>query len=331
MTQIYDINVNFKRFFLYLYSMKVIKLKESDIVNAIKNVINEAENTNKCEYINWRNGDGVNKPKITVQQSENGVIATYIGPETGFCIQHSKGSTDDTLHQLAGVVSVTVAPLLKILYSRGKFVKPSLKDIDMQKDNNFFKISVPFVSTTEDKAITNFNERGGWGHKALGPITEFMGTIEGNPKKYGLIEKKTKVASGGESADITEHWVSFRDLETYPIKTKKEERPQPPMNQQTATSNVPQESEDIFKIIELSENASTSVKLVSPLRKGKYFEFLLGNKIYGCTWKNSINEPFSDDNMRLFLSNKGGLTAYIKTSDGDTIPLRANGINCVQR
>jgi hypothetical protein len=313
--------------------MKVIKIKELDLVNAIENVLNEQQSGNKCEYKNWTNGDGINKPKITVQQSENGVIGTYIGPETGFCIQHSKGSTKDTLHQLAGVVSVTVSPLLKTLYNQGKFVRPSLKDISMLKDDNFFKISIPFMSTTEDNAITNFNERGGWGHDAAQPIAAFMGTIEGNPKKYGLIEKETKTASGGNSANIIEHWVSFRDFETFPIKTQpKTEFPKPPQKPESPAQQpapVQSQTQDIASLVELSENASTSVRLKSPLSVGKYFEFYLQDKTYGCTWKNTINEPYEDDKMRLQLSNRGGqFTVFLVTGDGEKIKMRADGINC---
>lgn len=170
-----------------------------------------------CEYGNWQNGDGINKPKITVTESENGVVASYQGPETGFCIQHSKGSKSDSIHQLAGVVRVIVSTYLKKLYSQGVYVKPNLKGINMIKRNNFFKIEIPFEKTTEDKAITNFNERGGWGHSGADTLRSFLSTIENNPQ-YGMIDKITKVASGGDSPDITENWVSFRDLKTYPIK-----------------------------------------------------------------------------------------------------------------
>lgn len=312
----------FKRFFLYLYIMKVIKLKESDLVGAIKNVLNEQGTTTRCDYKNWQNGDGKSKPKITLTQGATGVNATYQGPETGFCIQHSKGSTGDSIHQLAGVVSVTVSPLLKQLYGQGVFVKPDLKKIQMIKRDNFFQIYIPFIQTTEDKAITNFNERGGWGHDGANSLTQFIQTI--NNPQYGLIEKETKVASGGSSPDITENWVSFRDLNVYPIKTKQTTQQSAP-KQQTQT----QGGQDIASIIELSENASTSLRLKSPLAAGKYFEFMIQNDTFGCTWRNTINAPYSDDNMRLQVSNKGGkLTLIIVTGDGKKVEMRADGTSC---
>ena len=317
--------------------MKIIKLKESDLVNAIKNALNEQETGVKCEYKNWKNGDGINKPKITIQQSKNGVIGTYIGPETGFCIQHSKGSTKDSIHQLAGVVSVTVAPLLKTLYGQGNFVKPSLKDISMQKDDNFFQISIPFISTTEDKAITNFNERGGWGHDAAKPIADFMVTIEGNPKKYGLIEKETKTASGGKSPNITEHWVSFRDLGVYPIKTQPTK--QNAQNQQQPVASKPAEVQGLsfLQLLEkvydykMEGDTATAFNIVSPLTAGR-IGFKLSKGTYSCTWGLKPDEPYFDDNMKFQLVQRGGkITTTIVTGDGDKIPIDPkyfNGMSC---
>jgi hypothetical protein len=175
------------------------------------------EQSSGCQFENYQNGDGVKKPKISVSKSPSGVELVYEGPETGFCIQHSKGSTGDSIHQLAGVTRVVVSKYLKELYANGDYVYPDLKNITMVKNNRYFKINVPFVKTTEDKAITNFNERGGWGHDGISSLNDFKSSIS-DKNKYGLVSVVTKVASGGNSPDITEHWVSFRDLSTYPIK-----------------------------------------------------------------------------------------------------------------
>jgi|694.fasta_scaffold00011_296 hypothetical protein len=183
-------------------------------------VINEQSSTG-CNYSDYQNGDGIKKPKITVTKSPTGVDLTYEGPETGFCIQHSKGSTGDSIHQLAGVTRVIVSQYLKELYKQGTFVYPDLKNIGMTKKDKFFSINVPFVKTTESKAITNFNERGGWGHTGNDSFNDFLSTIS-DTTKYGLVTKETKVASGGNSPDITENWVSFRDLEKFPIMTSTE-------------------------------------------------------------------------------------------------------------
>jgi len=189
------------------------------------------EQSQGCNYKNWQNGDGIKRPKITESKSPDGVTLTYQGPETGFCIQHKNGSTTDSLHQLAGAVRVVVSEYLKELYAQGSYVRPDLKNIVMNKSDNYFEIRIPFIQTTEDKAITNFNERGGWGHDGSGPLKDYLSTIQ-NPK-YGLIDMVRKTASGGKSNDIIENWVSFRDLETYPIKSKS---PQSTLDQKSTPS-----------------------------------------------------------------------------------------------
>jgi hypothetical protein len=187
------------------------------------------------------------------------------------------------------------------------------------------------MSTTEDKAITNFNERGGWGHDGSNALSSYLSTIEGNQKKYGLIEKVTKVASGGKTADITEHWVSFRDLGVFPIKTKTEENPQPPMKQQEpAQKQTPQQQgQDIGTLIGLNENDTVNLRILSPLPAGRYIELYDGEKRYGCTWKNNNPEPYEDSKMFLQLSKSGGkLRAIIVTGEGDMIEMRTDGMNC---
>ena len=78
-------------------------------------------------------------------------------------------------------------------------------------------ISIPLIKTTEDKAITNMNERGGMGHE--GDLTE-IGNIENDPNNK-LVEK-VKVKAG----DITETFICFRHITDYPIKTKSNQQQQ---------------------------------------------------------------------------------------------------------
>ena len=199
-------------------------------------LIKEQEVT-PCHYSDWVNGDGIKKPKVTITPSVAGVTGVYKGPESGFCINHLSGNTGDTIHQLAGVVAREVtAKYLKELYRQGTYVKPDLNGINMLKADNFFQIDIPFIKTTEDKAITNFNERGGMGHEANDTFQAFMATIENN-KRYGLIETVKKVASGGRSNDITEHFVAFRDLKDFPIKTQPSQNNTPNTNQTQSPQN----------------------------------------------------------------------------------------------
>jgi hypothetical protein len=192
-------------------------LKEEE-KNEILNMYGIIKEQTACNWENYQNGDGMSKPKINISKSESGVSASYQGPETGFCIQHAQGSTKDSLHQLSGVVRKVVSDYLKELYNSQKYVYPVLENISMTKKNNFFSINVPFAKTTEDKAITNFNERGGWGHDGSNTLQQFLSSIS-DETKYALINVIKKVASGGNSPDITENWVSFRDIQKFPIKS----------------------------------------------------------------------------------------------------------------
>jgi hypothetical protein len=202
----------------------IITEEDRKLIRGLYGLINEGSG---CNWENYINGDGITRPKITIDKSESGVIGTYEGPETGVCIQHSQGSTNDSLHQLVGVIRKETSNYLKELYNQGVYVYPDLENIVMTKRDKYFSINVPFNTTTEDKAITNFNERGGWGHDGKDTFKQFLSTIS-DATKYGMITTVTKIASGGKSPNITENWVSFRDISTYPIVGKPSQlTPQP--------------------------------------------------------------------------------------------------------
>lgn len=202
------------------YKFLVNEEEKSRILNLHKNrtssqyLILEEQ---RCDWETYQNGDGTTKPKIDVEKNQNGVTVTFQGPETGFCIQHKSGSTTDTIHQTCGVAAKEVGNYLKELYNGGTFVKPDLEKIEMEKKDKFLKIVIPFISTTEDKAITNFDERGGWGHE--GEYSALEAQLK-NKEKYALVEVVKKVAIGGSSKDITERWFNFRNIEKFPIKTQ---------------------------------------------------------------------------------------------------------------
>jgi hypothetical protein len=140
------------------------------------------------------------------------IEGTYEGPDAAGCIQRSKPNSKDTPHQLAGIlVFYEAAPYLKELYKSGIFVKPDMDKISMERIlNKKFKISIPLVSTTEDKAVTSINERGGMGHE--GDLREIE-NIKNNPD-HVLVEEKRL-----QEGDMTETFISFRNIKNFPIKT----------------------------------------------------------------------------------------------------------------
>ena len=158
------------------------------------------------------NGDGITTPKITITKTPTLIEGLYEGPDYGGCIQRSDVNNGDTPHQLAGItVFYEAAPYLKELYKNGTYVKPDMPKITMERiKNKMFKISIPLIPTTEDKAITNMNERGGMG--GGGDLTE-INIIENEPN-YILKDKVKKTAG-----DITETFICFRNIVDFPIKT----------------------------------------------------------------------------------------------------------------
>lgn len=161
----------------------------------------------------FKQGDGIKTPKITITKTPDLIEGLYEGPDRGGCIQRCEFNDGDTPHQLAGItVFYEAAPYLKELYRNGIFVRPDMKKITMERiPNKKFKISIPLERTTEDKAITNMNERGGMGHE--GNLTEIE-NIKSNPNHYFVQTERV------QAGDITETFVSFRNIKNFPILTK---------------------------------------------------------------------------------------------------------------
>ena len=197
-------------------------------IKQMMGILNEQEKkAPPCYYRDWQNGDGITKPKVTITKSDKtGVTVVYEGPETGFCIARAVGSIDDTIHQLENVANDETSSKLKELYNNGIYVKPNLSEIKMTKKDNYHDIDIPFIPTTEDKAITSFARRGSWGspNNAKAQFKTKLDEIYGDTR-FGLIEKTDNpiIARGGEKGNIIEYFLAFRDLQAFPIKSK----PQP--------------------------------------------------------------------------------------------------------
>jgi hypothetical protein len=172
----------------------------------------------RCDFENYQNGDGVTKPKVDVSKTASEVKVTYNGPETGFCIQHKDGSKGDSIHQATAVAKKVTGDYLKELYNSGTYVIPDLDGITMTKDDNFLEIKIPLSATTEDKAITSFDGRGGWGHRGVAIPSAF----QSDPSKYAFFKKNQNpiVAQGGKSSPIYETYFYYRQIVDTPILDK---------------------------------------------------------------------------------------------------------------
>ena len=197
--------------------------------------------TTRCDQ--WKNGtfvngDGITTPKITITKTPTLIEGLYEGPDSGGCIQRGSVNNDDTPHQLAGItVFYEAAPYLKELYKNGTYVKPDMPNIKMERiQNKKFKISIPLIPTTEDKAITNMNERGGMGGGSVGNQTEIE-AIKNDPNY--ILKESVKI----KARDITEVFICFRNIVDFPIKTvtsKTTTGPQPKPSQPSQLNIQPQ-------------------------------------------------------------------------------------------
>lgn len=253
----------------------IISESEARNIRMMYGLINEEDDV-RCDE--WKEGkfvqgDGVTTPKITITKNPTLIEGLYEGPDQGGCIQRSKFNDQDTPHQLAGItVFYEAAPYLKKLYKSGVYVRPDTKNITMERVlNKKFKISIPLLPTTEDKAVTSINERGGMGH--IGDLTEIQ-NIESDPNN--IFVEKQKVIEG----DMTETFISFRNIKNFPILSK-QSPPSPitiPSTQpklQSAKNIISINSNSLIelrnKLNEKTANISIDVKSVIPnFNKGSY-------------------------------------------------------------
>lgn len=203
---------------------------------------------NQWEDGTFQQGDGKKTPKITVTKIETEIVGEYLGPDNGGCIQRATFNDKDTPHQLAGITVFTeAAPYLKKLYNSGVFVKPNMKGITMERvPNKSFKITIPLIKTTEDKAITSINERGGMGHSGNDTYASLVSDIKGDSVNQ-MIEESGAIKAG----DITEHFISFRNISKFPIKTNPNAGTKSTEKAKEVTKPV-EKSKEVIKPIEKS-------------------------------------------------------------------------------
>jgi len=269
-------------------------------IERIKSImgIYEQQSQGRCDQ--WKNGtfvngDGITTPKITITKTPTLIEGLYEGPDAGGCIQRSKFNDKDTPHQLAGItVFYEAAPYLKELYKNGTYVKPDMKNITMERNpNEMFKISIPLIPTTEDKAITSINERGGMGHE--GNLTEIT-NIENDPNN--ILQEKVKIKAG----DITETFICFRNKINFPIKT---------VTPKTTTGQQPKNVSE--KIINIDVTTDAVIEPLNDLSK-KFKEesdnkiSANNNQLYYFDEENSPGFTINSDNSinyKITLKNTG--------------------------
>jgi hypothetical protein len=218
----------------------LITESEKNDIRRMYGLIKEQGET-RCDQ--WKNatfkqGDGVTTPKITITKTSSLIEGLYEGPDNGGCIQRSQFNDQDTPHQLAGItVYYEGSPYLKQLYNQGIYVKPDMNGITMERTvNNMFKISIPLIKTTEDKAVTSINERGGMGHG--GDLTE-IDNIQNDPNNKLIERVKKKVG------DMTETFICFRNITNFPIKSQPNQKTRPNQQPNQPTGTISATGDDL--------------------------------------------------------------------------------------
>ena len=278
---------------------KTIRLTEEQLLGIIERVISEQNEKPACN--SWadgtfKQGDGIKTPKITITKTPSLVEGLYEGPDAAGCIQRLKVNNGDTPHQLAGILVYNeTAPYLKELYRNKTYVKPDMNNITMERvKNKSFKISIPLLSTTEDKAVTSMNRRGGMGHAGDAEQLKYIDDLAKDPNN-ALAEIVTKKAG-----DMTEKFICFRNIKDFPIKTipsneeTKQEEPQ--FIEINATDlNDLNDLEKMFTIINQKEKYKlTDIKIssVSPNRSEVNMSY------------NKVKDPNGNTGFFLFFTPK---------------------------
>lgn len=180
------------------------KLIENSPTSRLKKLINEEEKKAWSKGV-FKNGDGVNTPKITIDKTDTSFKATYEGPESGFNVESAVINPNDSIHQLSNVFTYEVNKHIRDLYKKGVFLKPLMEDIQMVKKPKLFSIKVDFEKTDKENAINTINRRGGMGH----PATKGLSEMEAKCKKFKGCEKVYTIKDGS----ITEHFAAYNQSE----------------------------------------------------------------------------------------------------------------------
>lgn len=224
--------------------MKKIRLTEEQLLGIIERVISEQSDTPACN--SWvdgtfKQGDGIKTPKITITKTPSLIEGLYEGPDAAGCIQRKDVLNTDTPHQLAGILVYNeTPPYLKELYRNGTYVKPDMNNITMERvKNKSFKISIPLLSTTEDKAVTSMNRRGGMDHAGE---TAYIDELAKDPN-HALVEIVTKKAG-----DMTEKFICFRNIKNFPIKTTPSNNDDEKTEENNKSEKIVLGDEDLLKL-----------------------------------------------------------------------------------
>ena len=339
--------------------MKIIKLKESDLVNAIKNILNEQsggsmipENGYQAisdiesvySYTNPSTG------KITGQsltgKEQEGNIKNYVNSTIGldnwfkinelfrtqlyaYMYQTDSGEGGMRMWWIAGLAQAINPKINRASISKKPLDNENVKQaIDLIKkacqDDTINSYYTKWLSVVDNQYSLT-----GSAHK-----DNYKNVWKNRPK---AIERLMK----GEDWNVVKKEFNSSSVTQQPKQQPVVAKQQPvattQKQQPVASKPVTAQGIGFLQLLEkvfdykMEGDTATAFNIVSPLNAGR-IDFKFSKGTYSCAWGLKPDEPYFDDNMKFQLVQRGGnITTTIVTGDGDKIPIDPkyfNGMSC---
>jgi len=345
--------------------MKLIKLKESDLVNTIKNILNEQSGGNlipengykaiskiESAYSFTDPTTGKIKGGEYTGKEKEPYIRDYIDATIGtdnwfkmdelfrtqlYAYMYQTDSNGPMrMWWIAGLAQAIDSKIDRASISKKPLSDPNvIEAIDLiKKACQDFSINKYYNSWL--KVVDNQYSVTGSAHK-----DNYKNVWKNRPKAIARLMKgdNWETVKKEFNSDTTTAPQQQKTTTQQPSQQQKTTTQQPVAQQQkTASAQGVGLMELLEKVLDyrMADYATpgrpnnTSLKINSPLLGDNIF-FTIQNKVFGCEWGYDIKEPFYDDNMKLQLTNQDGkITATVVTGDGDKLPANINGMNCRQ-
>jgi hypothetical protein len=333
--------------------MKIIKLKESDLVNAIKNILNEQSGGSMIPENGYKAISDIESVysftdpstgKITGRsltgKEQEGNIKNYVGNTIGldnwfkinelfrtqlyaYMYQTDSGKGGMRMWWIAGLAQAINPKINRATISKKKLDDKNVKQaIDLIKEacqnNTINTYYTKWLSVVDNQySVTGSahkdNYENVWKNRPKA-IERLM-----NGESWGLVKKE------------------FNSKTTTKQQPTQQPAAAPKQQQPVASKPVTAQGLGFLQLLEkvfdykMEGDTATAFNIVSPLNAGR-IDFKFSKGTYSCAWGLKPDEPYFDDNMKFQLVQRGGnITTTIVTGDGDKIPIDPkyfNGMSC---
>jgi len=338
--------------------MKLIKLKESDLVNTIKNILNEQSGGNLIPEKGYNAISKIESVYSFTDPSTGKITGgKYTGKEKESYIRNYVESTIglDNWFKMDELFRTQLYAYMYQTDSNGPMRMWWIAGLAQAIDSKIDRTSIskkPLGDANVTKAIDlikkacqDFSINKYYNSWLRVVDTQYSLTGSAHKDNYKNVWKNRPRAI--ERLMKGENWETVKkefnsDTVTVPqqpaAQQQKTTTQQPAAQQQKTSIQGVGLMELLDKVLDyrMSDYATpgkpnnTSLKINSPLLGDNIF-FTIQNKVFGCEWGYDIKEPWYDDNMKLQLANQDGkITATVVTGEGDKLPANINGMSCRQ-